>query len=722
MASDNDRDADGRPPEVAASTRNGRHDPLQSADISGNTIRGNTRIMTGNIYDDHNSHNNYYHCVIDNRSSRRLSGYSIKLIFYSHVCGRISVPISDLGRSTFRSGGRQFTVRQRRKEGLGLCQCCQSSGSDDYLLGFVNTSVFDAWHDSHDQPLWINLGHDKDLRGHKYLALCLLQEAIIKKGAKDDSIVTYALLDDNGIVLPEAYLARKTELLGEETTGADADETLLLSIIMQLKAKGLSLQVLGADVRKVEIADPVPGSNAWIWDSPVLQKLRYSRSDAIAIIGKAGSGKSVLAKSILRGLHAHWAQSSRSSRPPLVAEWFYCRRRGSKFTTYKPLLKFVLSKILAGDESLFSYCKTAYRRHLPSSLRFWDVEDLEGVLTQIVQGRVPLVMVFDAIDESDDDNDRMVKLFKSLVQDERSRTKVIFLSRPRKEFYSRFWNYRRLDLQRENGGDVRKMVEYELDRLITIISGSEPEDQGSAVWSHASSGQARSSRHATNNASNGSRLRTRVKLHVLRMFIIERADGVILFPLEFYKIYGDMVRQLTEELSQEQLIIAKRTLKWLVIEVPLGSVSSTNPDAETAWTRFAAERVRYLDEFRLFPFCCELVSSDELFLSELKPLIDMIWTDILPIRVSIWADHNKNRHHIPHGWEPSMLEIMIYSATARGLKRGALNLLNATSLGSDPKSVDGFLDPIFFGIIRAARTIFCHEDTPRSNGKARLTP
>ncbi|KAK8081444.1 hypothetical protein PG996_000225 [Apiospora saccharicola] len=523
-------------------------------------------------------------------------------------------------------------------------------------------------------------------------------------------------------------------------------------------------------------------------------------------------------------------------------------------------------------------------------------------------------MVFDAIDESDDDNDRMVKLFKSLVQDERSRTKVIFLSRPRKEFYSRFWNYRRLDLQRENGGDVRKMVEYELDRLITIISGSEPEDQGSAVWSHASSGQARSSRHATNNASNGSRLRTRVKLHVLRMFIIERADGVILwvvlifeslhefariniaslpenkllsrllkkvarFPLEFYKIYGDMVRQLTEELSQEQLIIAKRTLKWvsitnqhkqftlgelrdalaidywsnnlhssrtshpiidsrihieswsgfaniirrhcgsfievlpprervmfttlnydsseknsnsqddvrddpphlhrshnpesipndistsvdddicgfsedsaiqlmhqtvrefltssragklclneekalknvikasmkfvqLVIEVPLGSVSSTNPDAETAWTRFAAERVRYLDEFRLFPFCCELVSSDELFLSELKPLIDMIWTDILPIRVSIWADHNKNRHHIPHGWEPSMLEIMIYSATARGLKRGALNLLNATSLGSDPKSVDGFLDPIFFGIIRAARTIFCHEDTP----------
>lgn len=61
-----------------------------------------------------------------------------------------------------------------------------------------------------------------------------------------------------------------------------------------------SFEVSRAEDRRIQIEDPAPGSNSWVWDHPAFQHLRDSRSGALAIIGKPGSGKSVLGKTIFR--------------------------------------------------------------------------------------------------------------------------------------------------------------------------------------------------------------------------------------------------------------------------------------------------------------------------------------------------------------------------------------------------------------------------------------
>lgn len=357
----------------------------------------------------------------------------------------------------------------------------------------------------------------------------------------------------------------------------------------------MSFHVPEADVRKGEISDPVPGSNSWVWDHPALQNLRDSRSGALAIIGKAGSGKSVIGKTILQGLRTQWTQPLESPSSMLVGEWFYCQRRGETFTTYISLLRFVLFKFLVSDGSLFNYCKSKYRRDPPTRTRFWAEEELEEVLEHIMKDSFSITMVFDAIDESG--NDRMVQFIEALSGDPRSRTKTIFLSRPRQEFEGAFWKRRRIVLQNENGGDIQIVASHGLIKLQNIMYGNKSErDDGPLVRSHAALRQARSVRHAPSQNFTRTRPDVGSSLDVVRKTIIERAEGVVLWvvlvfdnlykfakdmkipprvdkllsivgqlPHELDDFYGQMVRELIKNMSDEELGVAQSTLKWVTI-------------------------------------------------------------------------------------------------------------------------------------------------------------
>ncbi|KAK8026537.1 hypothetical protein PG991_003593 [Apiospora marii] len=255
-----------------------------------------------------------------------------------------------------------------------------------------------------------------------------------------------------------------------------------------------SLEVSKAGDRRVQIADPAPGSNSWVWNHPALQHLRNSRSGALAIIGKPGSGKSVLGKTIVQELGERWDRSRQSSSALLLGEWFYCRRLGETFTAYTPLLKFVVWKFLTSHSPLFSYCKATYRQNPPNSLRSWTEKELEEILKCIIEDSVPLIMVFDAIDESN--GDKMAKLVALVVDHPRSRTKAIFLSRPVEEFNSDFWKSRQFKLQDENRGCIQKVAKYDLAQLENIMYGSEPtNDDGPVIRTYAALRQAQSKRH-----------------------------------------------------------------------------------------------------------------------------------------------------------------------------------------------------------------------------------
>ena len=192
---------------------------------------------------------------------------------------------------------------------------------------------------------------------------------------------------------------------------------------------------------------------------------------ALPIIGKAGSGKSVLAKTIQQGVSQHWKSINPGSARLLVGDWFYCRRRGEIYTAYDSLLRCVLVEYLAKEKPIFQHYKALSRRkQVAGTSNHWTTDELEEVLTLLNTSRFPLFMVFDGIDEATDD--RMVGLVESLVQDPNSAIRAIFLSRPKQDFETAYWRSRTVVLQHENDSDIAQVVFHGLGKLRYIISGS----------------------------------------------------------------------------------------------------------------------------------------------------------------------------------------------------------------------------------------------------------
>ncbi|KAK7908671.1 hypothetical protein PG985_015974 [Apiospora marii] len=508
-----------------------------------------------------------------------------------------------------------------------------------------------------------------------------------------------------------------------------------------------SLEVSRADDRRAQIADPAPGSVSWIWDHPALQDLRDSQSGALASIGKPGSGKSVLGKTIVQELGKRWAQAKQSSSPLLLGEWFYCQRLGSTFTAYMMLLKFVLWKFLISDSSLFSYCKSAYRRDPPTSLRTWTEKELEGILERIIEGSVPLIMVFDAIDESN--GDRMVSLIAPLVGKPRSRTKAIFLSRPMEVFDSIFWKSRHFKLQDENSGGIQKIVEYNIAHLKNIMYGSGPKNVGDPVIrTHADLRQAQSKRHPQTPKDNhknaafqslkdimhgkmftdagSSSARTPESrcapqqlfegreygempgLDTVEQRIIKRAgdfddiseDSVIQLMHQTVNDFPTSSSQagefsLDEDKAFENVLQVSANFVKLALPGPLAPMPSTDPDTKVLWSSFIAKAVSYLDNFRLLSFCFHLLGSNaciseqqtDLILSALFP--DQLMNskgghiDELELFGKLIDDRPDIVKERPNGPPPSVLGFMFFFTIETGLKHGALNYLMFINLRKD---------------------------------------
>lgn len=360
-------------------------------------------------------------------------------------------------------------------------------------------------------------------------------------------------------------------------------------------------------LRRDEIARPVLSSNSWIWGHPSLINLTSSNSGALAIIGKAGCGKSVLAKTIQEGILHHWNQISQfsDSRELLVCDWFYCRRRGDVFTAYSSLLRNVLYQLLLKRPSLYHHYKLLYRRKLSTGSQNWAIEELQEIMENINTSSLSILMIFDAIDEAEDD--RMVSFVEGLVSSPGSSTKAILLSRPTDAFESPFWEAHRLTLQEENKQDIRLVVQHGLSKLWSIMNGRNKDSEGElpATGKHVTRGPIKSRTHAalrqrpypsprpaaapfsTRHSGNS------LNFDVLEKYIRERAAGVILWvvlifdsvykfvrrqplvtlhdiiscieelPRDIDCFYGQMVKDLAETMSHEALHTARQALMWI---------------------------------------------------------------------------------------------------------------------------------------------------------------
>lgn len=332
-----------------------------------------------------------------------------------------------------------------------------------------------------------------------------------------------------------------------------------------------------------------------------------SDAGALAIIGKPGCGKSVLAKTIHEGILHHWNQLSQSSdnRELLVCDWFYCRRRGDVFTAYSSLLRNVLHQLLLKRTSLYHHYKLLYRRKLSTGSQNWANEELQEIMENINTSGLSILMIFDAIDEAEDD--RMVSFIEDLVSSPGSSTKAILLSRPMDAFENPFWEAHRVTLQEENKQDIRLVVQHGLSKLWSIMNSRNRDSEGElpATGNYVTRGPIKSRTHAA--------LRQRpypspqpaaapfsiyhsgnsLDFDILEKYIRERAAGVILWvvlifdsvykfvkrqplvtlhdviscieerPRDIDCFYSQMVKDLAETMSHEALHTARQALMWI---------------------------------------------------------------------------------------------------------------------------------------------------------------
>lgn len=119
------------------------------------------------------------------------------------------------------------------------------------------------------------------------------------------------------------------------------------------------------------MVDAELGTNQWIWNYEPYLHWEQQSSGIFWIQGKAGSGKSVLAKSIVKNIRQtaelNISMYRNSSRTPsdskvLFVDWFYSRRGGLDGISHVCMLRSILFQLLAQHAPLFKYYKEDYQK------------------------------------------------------------------------------------------------------------------------------------------------------------------------------------------------------------------------------------------------------------------------------------------------------------------------------------------------------------------------
>lgn len=346
-------------------------------------------------------------------------------------------------------------------------------------------------------------------------------------------------------------------------------------------------------VKKADI-----GTNLWLWDYEAFKNWHENGSAILWVVGKPGSGKSVLAGSIQDRFLADMARtaSQASERVAIVVTWFYSEVTSLRSHVF--MLRAVLLQILDQDRDAFKHAAPIYRQVDPFDAwngEIWTIENLKRILEHIIlaPGRVgPVLLILDGLDESEysrgrneDCRSHTLQFLCSLVK-RAIQFKVIFLSRDYPEIERRLRNHYKIVMQDVNKPDIIKIIDNGIGSLLHVLRDDESsEDEGFPTT--GISGQALSQQF-----QHLQRAQQRIILDI-QAYLLQHAEGVILWvktclaalestaedpfsslehlvkelrvlPTAMTELYQSMVRRLAESLkTSESKTMAHRAVTWI---------------------------------------------------------------------------------------------------------------------------------------------------------------
>jgi len=376
-------------------------------------------------------------------------------------------------------------------------------------------------------------------------------------------------------------------------------------------------------LRRDQVADAEPGTNQWIWGYQPYLHWEQQSSGIFWIQGKAGSGKSVLAKSIVNNVKniRQYAESNsymsrHSSRTPsdskvLFADWFYSRRGGLHSISHAYMLRSILFQLLEQDPQLFKYYKKIYQG---SSWTDWHTS-LPIVFHELAQAgnHIPrIVSIIDGVDEAASAEGRgdsrlnqermslvgMLDLLSDLVEVPGSRIKFIILSRLHPSIERALSRYDKVILEGMNEGDIKKIVEANVRLLEKAMESGDDDTSKRLLKQRPGSARSRQSRIHT-SVSKSTRMFSETKarksqeLSEIKAYLIMHARGIILWvttinrellkrvckntftyeelkaelkklPKEIGAMYNLIVKELSASHDPEDIIKARRVFTWVM--------------------------------------------------------------------------------------------------------------------------------------------------------------
>lgn len=345
-----------------------------------------------------------------------------------------------------------------------------------------------------------------------------------------------------------------------------------------------SLRFDGLYTRRDQVAQAEAGTNQWIWSHPAFQAWNKMPSGILWIQGKPGSGKSVLAKSIVRQLAA--------SRSLLVASWFYSRRGGNTGISDVSMMRSISYQLLSQCRLLFRFYQNIYRKcdhHIDLSV---FSEFLRLSSTQ--EGAPDILCIIDGMDESGsrdtEQGKRFLGLSAELVENPISRLKIMILSRPYGAIERAYGTYDIL-LEVENFGDIEKVVDAGLRSLRSAIHSDEElplfAQRRRAIREGHEDGPKPAQRISTDTL-----MIEQTEMEIMRSYLLENARGVILWvslcigeairyaeklykwtalrkrltdlPLELNDMYKNIMSEITQSSIEPHQVIARKIFAWVM--------------------------------------------------------------------------------------------------------------------------------------------------------------